>query len=126
MIPWLLFLFVGAMDFGFYAHALVSVQNASRIAALYTAQCAGTASDQSGACQRVTQELTKMPNAGSFAGGCASGPLVVTATAFTDSEGQQASRVEVAYQTVGLIPIPGLLVGQATIRRRTEVKVFGD
>ena len=126
MMPWLFFLFVGALDFGFYSHALVSVQNAARISALYTAQCAGTAADQPGACQRAALELSKMPNARSFAGGCASGPLVVTATAFTDPDGQLASRVQVAYQTVRLIPIPGVVVGQATIRRTAEVKVFGD
>jgi Flp pilus assembly protein TadG len=126
LMPWLFFLFVGALDFGFYVHSLISVQNAARVAALYTAQCAGTAADQSGACQRVVLELGRMPNASEFVSGCASGPLVVNATEFTDAQGQLASRVEVAYRTVGLIPIPGLLVGQVTMRRTAEVKVFGD
>ncbi len=126
LMPWLFFLFVGALDFGFYAHSLISVQNSARVAALYTAQCRGTAADQGGACQRVAAELSSMANAGSFVGGCASGPLIVTATTFTDGDGQQASRVEVAYQNIGLIPIPGLLPGQVTIRRTAEFKVFGD
>ena len=34
MMPWLFFLFVGALDFGFYSYALISVQNSARVAAL--------------------------------------------------------------------------------------------
>jgi Flp pilus assembly protein TadG len=33
MAPWILFLFAGAFDWGFYAYALISVQNAARVAA---------------------------------------------------------------------------------------------
>jgi hypothetical protein len=67
-----------------------------------------------------------MPNAGSFAGGCGSEPLRVTAAAVTDAEGLAASRVQVSYDTVQLIPIPGLLPGRMTITRTAELRVFGD
>ncbi len=30
MMPWLVFLFVGVFDFGFYAYALIAVQNAAQ------------------------------------------------------------------------------------------------
>jgi hypothetical protein len=36
MMPWFVFLFVGAFDWGFFAHALISTQSAARVAALYT------------------------------------------------------------------------------------------
>jgi Flp pilus assembly protein TadG len=126
MMPWIFFLFVGALDFGFYSYALIATQNAARVAALYTAQCNGTVTDQATACRHVRQELARMPNSGSFSSNCASGPLVVTADAVTDAEGQPASRVRVAYQTVQLIPIPGLVPGQMTINRTAELRVFGD
>ncbi len=35
MMPWLLFLFVGVFDFGFYAYALIATQNAARAAAVH-------------------------------------------------------------------------------------------
>jgi TadE-like protein len=37
LLPWVLFLFVGAYDWGFYAHALISTENAARTAALWGA-----------------------------------------------------------------------------------------
>jgi len=126
LMPWIFFLFVGALDFGFYSHALISTQNAARIAALYTAQCPGTAADQATACYRAQVEMAMMPNASQFVGGCSSGPLRVTVTPFTDSEGLSASRVLVTYQTVPMIPIPGVVTGQLTINRAAEVRVFGD
>ena len=35
MMPWLLFLFVGVFDFGFYSYALIATQNAARAAAVH-------------------------------------------------------------------------------------------
>jgi Flp pilus assembly protein TadG len=35
MMPWLLFLFVGVFDFGFYAYALIATQNAARAVAIH-------------------------------------------------------------------------------------------
>src|SRR5579862_8621865 len=36
MMPWLAFLFVGVLDFGFYAYAAICTQNAARAAAART------------------------------------------------------------------------------------------
>lgn len=126
MMPWFVFLFVGTLDFGFYSHALIATQNAARIGALYTAQCNGTLADQATACRLVRTEMASLPNARDFGGGCASSPLVVTAEQITDADGLPAGRVRVTYQTIPLIPIPGLVPGQVTITRTAEVRVFGD
>jgi len=126
LMPWVFFLFVGALDFGFYSYALIATENAAHAGALYTAQCSGTADDQSGACERVLAEMSRLPNASDFASGCSSDPLRVTAERFIDGEGYESSRVRVSYQTVQLIPIPGLVSGRLTITRTAEVRVFGD
>ncbi len=126
MMPWFVFLFVGTLDFGFFSQALIATQNAARIGALYTAQCNGTVADQATACRQVRTEMASMPNAGSFSSGCTSGPLTVTAQQITDAEGLPASRVSVTYQTIPLIPIPGLVPGRVTITRTAEVRVYGD
>src|SRR5437868_11738001 len=35
-MPWLAFLFIGAVDFGFYGYALINTQNAARVAVMQT------------------------------------------------------------------------------------------
>ena len=126
MMPWIFFLFVGALDFGFYSYALIAVQNAARVGALSTGYNAQSASSQPDACFHARRELSMMPNSASFLLTCNAAPLVVTATAFTDAEGMAASRVQVAYDTVQLIPIPGVVPGQMTISRSVEVRVYGE
>lgn len=125
-VPWIYFLFVGALDFGFYSYALIAVQNAARAAALNAAQFADMADEQAEACRQVRNDLAKMPNAGSFNTGCTATPLSVTLTPFTDSQGHLAARVQVSYQTVRLLSIPGLVPSQLNITRTAEVRVYGD
>ena len=43
------FMFIGVLDFGFYAYSMISVQSAARVAALYTASSKNTAGDNAGA-----------------------------------------------------------------------------
>ena len=62
MAPWLFFLFVGVLDFGYYSYALISVENAARVAALATSIGPDTAGNQAMACGAVFQELSTMPN----------------------------------------------------------------
>ncbi|HEY3376701.1 MAG TPA: TadE family protein, partial [Armatimonadota bacterium] len=38
MAPWIVFLFIGIFDFGFYAYAAICTQNAARAVALASAQ----------------------------------------------------------------------------------------
>lgn len=125
-MPWIYFLFVGALDFGFYHYALISVENAARIAALNGGSSATVAASQTDACYHVQRELAKMPNAALFPFNCDARPLVVTATPYTDAEGMPATRIQVAYDTVTLIPIPGLVPGQITVTRTVSMRVYGD
>ncbi len=126
MAPWLFFLFVGALDGGFYANQFISVQNAARIAALNAGFTATGAASQSDACYHVRRELAAMPNAASFPLNCDSSPLVVTVAAITDAESMPASRVRVSYQGPQMIPIPGLFPGRLTINRTVDVRVYGE
>ncbi len=119
LAPWIFFLFVGLFDFGFYAHALISTENAARAAAL------AAASGTNPPCSCAWRELQGVANSASLPSGCNSAPLVVTVTPFTDSEGYAATRVTVAYQPIPLIPIPGLLQGQMTINRTVQMRMFG-
>lgn len=123
--PFFLFLFIGALDWGFLANALISIENATRTAALYTSSGTGTAGDSAGACTQVLGELRKLPNIGSTLTTCSASPLTVSATAVTGPDSGSASLVSVTYTTVVLIPIPGLLPKQSTITRTLTMRVRG-
>ncbi len=133
LVPWFLFLFVGALDFGFYSYALISVQNAARVAALKTAAIhnnyvqalSDPASVRPFACRDVRDELAKMPNFGSMPADCGSSPLDVNVAAFSDGDGLPAMRVSVTYDTITLIPIPALVPKALKITRTSSVRVYG-
>src|SRR5439155_18845131 len=108
MAPWIFLLFMGILDFGFYAYAAISVENATRASALYaTTTVRGAITDSQGACDYVRQELQNMLNAASFSASCNAAPLVVT-TAATTVGGKPANQVTVTYQTVNMFPLPWL------------------
>jgi len=119
LCPWLIFLYVGAFDWGFYAHALISTENASRSAALYAANNAGTTPSASAACNIVLQELSIASNVTGLTT-CTAAPVVVSLSCTTNSS-LEAVQVTVAYTTLQLIPIPGLLENQVTLNRTTEM-----
>jgi hypothetical protein len=128
-LPWYVFLFVGAFDWGYYAHALISVENAARTAAIHTSGDPGnlariTGSDGN-ACRYALEELRAETNVGSGMTSCDSLPVIVVATkkTATGADGADAAEVAVTYQTVPLIPIPGMLKGRATIRRVVQMKL---
>src|SRR5690349_21133184 len=113
--PWIFLLFIGALDWGFYASALISLESGVRSAVLYTAGSPTTANDSDSACAIVLSEIRKLPNIGSSVTSCGSNP-VVTATKLTSGPGSAtASRVSVTYTSVSLVPIPGLLKKQFTV-----------
>ena len=58
MAPWIFFLFVGVLDFGFYAYAFISTENAARAAVLLTSKSQIAATDQVDACAIVLSEMT--------------------------------------------------------------------
>jgi Flp pilus assembly protein TadG len=129
--PWIFFLFIGALDWGFFSYALLSTQSAARVATLYTSSSNATAADQAAACQYVLDELRRLPNIGTAVQSCSSLPVIVTAQRVDQNSNPPsadrapASRVTVTYQTVPLIPIPGLLPGQLTITHSAEMRIRG-
>lgn len=120
-IPLLLFLFLGATNFGFYIYAFISVTNAARVAARYTAN-PSFVGNQGVACDAVLRELRSMSNVASL-GSCGAAPLQVTAVPYTDPDGTQASRVDVSYTTIQLFPLP-FMSGKMTIDRTAFMRVF--
>src|SRR5258706_1465654 len=69
MMPWLAFLFVGVLDFGFYSYAAICTQNAARAAAMATS--AGTTSQTNLiACTAALRELKGLPNMMGIAAPC--------------------------------------------------------
>jgi Flp pilus assembly protein TadG len=122
LAPWVLFLFVGMVDIGFFSYSMICVENAVRIGAEYTSSGSLTAANQAGACTRGLNELSSLPNVSSLST-CGAAPLVVTAETTTGPDGAAASKVTVTYQSAQLIPIPGLLMGKLYITRNIVMKV---
>jgi len=125
MAPWIFFLFAGALDCGYYSYALISMESAARIAALYTSTNTSTATDATTACGYVLQEMSSLPNVGSSMTSCSADPVTVTAELQNGSDGTTASLVSVRYQSVALIPIPGLLSGRYTWTRSVKMRLRG-
>lgn len=129
LLPWYLFLFVGAFDWGFYAHALISTESAARVAALYASGSTSTATDTTGCggsgcpCVYALEELRISQNVGSAVTSCSALPVIVTPTEVTGADGQNAAQVAVTYQTIGVIPIPGLLQSQPTFYRVVQMRL---
>lgn len=120
--PWVFLLFIGALDWGFYGYALISLQAAARSAVLYTSTNTAKATDSATACTIVLAELRKLPNIGTSTTSCASNP-VVSATSITGPDSAAAAQVSVQYQTISMIPIPGLLAKQFTITRIVKMRI---
>lgn len=129
LTPWIFFLFVGVLDFGFYAYSFISVENATRAAALFTSQSKAAATDQLDACAVVLSELQgasygrKLTSCGD-APNCSTKPcLNVAATLVAGPDGGDATQVEVKYTTIGMIPIPGVIAASFVIDRKWQMKV---
>lgn len=122
LAPWIIFLFVGAFDMGFYCYALICTENAARVGAMYTSSSSSTVSDTSTACTLARGEMGYMSNLVGV-NSCNSLPLIVTAGPVTGPDGAPASEVAVTYQSNQMIPIPGLLMGRLTVTRRAQMRV---
>lgn len=139
MAPWLFFLFVGVLDFGYYTYALISVQNAARVAALTTSASSTTTGNTQMACDAAINEMNSMPNSTTFDPACGAlsttNSLHVTATAITAGNAPDAgasscggsgcagaTQVAVTYQTILMIPIPGILTNNYTFTRVVEMR----
>jgi len=122
LMPWLIFLFIGAFDMGFYCYDLISVENAARVAVEYTATSSYTAGDSTTACTLALKELVDVRDLGGVSS-CGSLPLKVTASAVSGADGSPASQVSVQYQSGLFIPIPGLLTGRLSITRVAQMRL---
>jgi Flp pilus assembly protein TadG len=130
MAPWLIFLFIGALDWGFYAYSLIATEAAARVGALYASTSSTTATDSTTVCTYALQQLLKMPNVGSSVTTCASGssvtssqPVGVSATAVTGPDSNNAAQVSVTYQTPIFMPLLGTLPKQLTITRTIVMRL---
>jgi Flp pilus assembly protein TadG len=123
MAPWIFFLFIGVLDFGFYSYAFISTENAARAAALYTSRSKAAASDTTGACTIVLAELQYAAYGRTLPATCNAAPLLVQATLVTGADGADATRVAVTYTTISMIPIPGVLAASFPVTRTWQMKV---
>jgi Flp pilus assembly protein TadG len=121
--PWIFLLFIGALDWGFYASALVSLEAGVRSATLYTAGSTSTAGDTTTACTIILNEIRKLPNIGSSTTSCSSNPTVTANYLVSGPGNAPASRVTATYTSISLIPIPGLLRKQFTVTRSAIMRV---
>jgi Flp pilus assembly protein TadG len=131
LMPWYLFLFVGAYDFGFFSYSLIATQNAARLGAYYNSgsSSAATDNDASGhvsvACQYALDQLYNLPNIGASVSVCSDGtsPVTTSSSLVAGPDGANAASVTVTYKTPQLIPIPGLIPGQLSISRTVQMKL---
>jgi Flp pilus assembly protein TadG len=141
-MPWFFLLLFGAVDAGFIFYALVSVENATRSAALYASASTANSTNDATACSTyVLPALAYLGNISSTST-CNTGSLSVNAanpvalqlttlTATTtpadpDGTGKPAVQVTVWYLTPQLAPIlfPGVYFpGQTTIKRMVTMRI---
>lgn len=138
LAPWIFLLFMGIINFGFYAYAMIAVENAARIAALHTSGSSlpddpndpdkpkYDAQRQKFACNHVLRELNFLPNVNSLgAWPCTSLPLAVAVDSvdLPNSADQvaRASRVTVAYRSAQMFLIPGI-TDRLTVNRIVEMR----
>lgn len=146
MAPWIFFLFVGVLDFGFYSYASITTQNAARVAAIANSFSTGAATNATATCNLVVAEMNSLPNTKNLVPGTYTCPAVgsvptatspislFTLTTESESDGSTAAVVQVAYRmpTVGtttpiaMIPIPGLVNGPVTIYRTAKVPILNS
>jgi len=126
LVPWIVFAFVAAFNFGIFAYAMISTENAARSAAVYASQTLAVA--QSGTivtqvCPYVLGELGDAPGVGGVAT-CTGTPVTVTVTPRTPGAGNMNTvQVSVTYNTMQLIPLPGLMAGSLNITRSVEMPI---
>jgi hypothetical protein len=119
--PWIIFLFVGLFDWGFYAYSLITLENAARSAASWNANHNEPA-NAANACTIVTSEMQSLINMGGVTT-CTGNPVSVSAAQVTGPDNDPAAQVAVTYTTPRLIPIPGILASRFTITRAVTMKL---
>jgi Flp pilus assembly protein TadG len=127
LIPWIVFAFICAFNFGIFAYSLISTENAARTAATYASQSLSVAQGGSivtQVCPYVLGELGDAPGVGSAVTTCTASPVTVSVTAETPGSGNMNTvKVAVTYNTMQLIPLPGLMAGSLAITRTVEMPI---
>ena len=119
MLPWYVFLFVGAVDMGLYSYALISVQSAARVGAIYCSTSATACPDNTTACHYALAQLVDLPNVPSTITTCNASPVTVTVTyPASGPDGQPDVQVTVSYVLPALAGIPGHPAG--SVHRQTH------
>ena len=127
LVPMVFFLFLGLTNFGFLVYAFITVGNAARVAAQYTANSAFR-NNQPVACEVALREMKTLPNISSLspAYNCTSvSPLLVTVDQnyVEPDTATPATRVTLTYETVKLFRLP-FMDGQMTINRTAVMRVM--
>jgi hypothetical protein len=73
MFPWIFFLFIGILDFGFYAYSAICTENAARVVAMQIAKSQGYSAS---ACALAVSEMSRLNNVAGQSAPCASGTSV--------------------------------------------------
>jgi Flp pilus assembly protein TadG len=125
MLPWYIFLFVGAVDMGMYSYALISVQSAARVGAIYCSASSSTCTNNTTACHYALAALADLPNVPSSITTCNASPVTVTVSYPTSGtpDGNPDVTVTVAYALPTLVGIPGILPGSYTASRTVAMKL---
>jgi hypothetical protein len=120
--PWIIFLFIGCFDWGFYAYSLITMEAATRNATSWNANHNAPA-DADMACKIVTKDMQTLINMGGVTTCGGTSPVSVSAALVTGPDSENAAQVSVTYSTPQLIAIPGLLAKQYTITRVVTMKL---
>ncbi|MGD1070725.1 MAG: TadE family protein [Bryobacteraceae bacterium] len=126
LLPWMVFSFIGVLDFGCAAYAMIATQNAARVGAMWGAAANATtgATFTSKACNYALGELKYAPNMASVSTCTTPSPVSVTATSTSSgADGLPTVTVSVTY-TVSLLSIPGLMPGSLAITRSVQMPVM--
>ena len=125
LLPWMVWAFIASFNVGIFAYSLISTQNAARTVAMYASQSLSVAQNPGNACYYALEELRDAPGVGSGTTVCTGGsPVTVTVTANTPgTSGINTVTASVTYQTMSLIPLPGVMAGSFTMTRSVEMPI---
>jgi hypothetical protein len=125
LLPWMVWAFIAAFNVGIFAYSLISTQNAARTVAMYASQSLSVAQNPSNACYYALEELRDAPGVGSTTTVCTGGsPVSVSVTVNTPgTSGINTVTASVSYQTMSLIPLPGVMAGSFDMTRAVEMPI---
>jgi Flp pilus assembly protein TadG len=115
--PWVIFLFIGVLDWGFYAYSIITLENAARVAATYA-----SSGNTGSVCTVLLNEMSSLSNMQGVTTCGGSSPVAYSKSDITGPDNNSAISMSVTYTTPTMIPIPGLLAKQFTITRIVKMR----